>query len=126
MAGVALALAIAGPAQGQGKSQARKNKAPSASSIPGPTTAVSAVPGTAPFAWIDDATLLPGGNVAWSLAALHWRGADISETDAPIVGVVAGVGRRLQLGASFPRVVGSDASGLEPGLGTSFLTAKVG
>jgi hypothetical protein len=64
--------------------------------------------------------------MAVSVAALRWQGTDVSEVYVPVVGLVAGFAPRLQIGASIPRVVGSDASGVVGGLGTTYLSAKIG
>jgi len=125
-AGTLLVLAIAAPALPQGKSQQHKSKPPSSSSLPAPASVAPAAPGTVPFAWIDDATLLPAGTVAWSFSALRWQGTDVGEVYAPIVGVVAGVAPRLQFGVSVPRVVADETIGLQSGLGTTYLSAKIG
>jgi hypothetical protein len=81
--------------------------------------------GTTPFAWIDDASLLPPGELALSISALRWQGADLSQVDAPVFGVAAGLLSRVQLSASIPRVVGNDISALVSGLGTTFASAKI-
>jgi hypothetical protein len=125
MTGAMLTVAIAAPAWAQGKSEQHKGKPPSSSPLPSPTTVAPPAPGTVPFAWIDDASVLPAGTTAWSLSALRWQGPDVGETYAPVVGVVAGVAPRLQVGVSVPRVVADDTIGLQSGLGTSYLSAKI-
>jgi hypothetical protein len=105
-AGVAVALAVGTPARAQ-----------SPASVPA---------GAAPFAWIDDASVLPPGVVAVSVAMLRWQGSDLSEVNAPIVGVAAGWTPRVQISASIPRVIGDDVSGVVGGLGTTYVSAKIG
>jgi hypothetical protein len=122
----ALALAVATPARAQGKSKGPKSHPPSSSSLPSPTVIAPATAGAVPFAWIDDASMLPPGTMAVSISALRWQGTDLSEAYAPVVGLAAGFAPRLQIGASIPRVVGNDVSGVVGGLGTTYVSAKIG
>ncbi len=79
-----------------------------------------------PIAWIDDASLLDEGTVALSLSVARWRGAGVSEVDAPVVNAAMGLAPRVQLSASVPRSLGgSDPSGATAGVGTSFFGAKL-
>ena len=64
--------------------------------------------------------------MAVSISAAGWQGTDLGEVNAPVVGLAAGCAPRLQIGAGVPRVIGNDASGLVGGLGTTYLSAKVG
>ena len=58
---------------------------------------------------------------------LRWQGTDLSEVDAPVVGLAVGLAQRVQLGASIPRVSGgSDPSGGVGGLGTTYVSGKIG
>jgi hypothetical protein len=123
---IALALAFATPVRAQGKGKGPHGHPPSSSSLPSPTIVAPATIGAVPFAWIDDASMLPPGTVAGSLLVVGWQGTDLSEVDAPVVGLAAGLTPRLQLGASVPHVVGSDVSGVVGGLGTTYLSAKIG
>jgi hypothetical protein len=125
VASAALALAVATPASAQGKGKGPKGP-PSSSPLPSPTVAAPAIAGAVPFAWIDDANVLPPGTMVVSISALRWQGTDLSEVNAPIVGLAAGCAPRLQIGASLPRVVGSDVSGVVAGLGTTYVSAKIG
>lgn len=126
MASVATTLAIATPAGAQGKGKGPKSHPPSSSPLPSPAAVVPATTGSVPFAWIDDASVLPPGTVAVSVSALRWQGTDLSEVDAPVVGVAAGLTPRLQIGASIPHAVGNDVSGVVGGLGTTYVSAKIG
>jgi hypothetical protein len=124
-------LAVSPPAMAQGRGNSGGNakthgKPPSRTELP-TTAAFTAPAGSAPFAWIDDATLLDPGTVWLGISAMRWQGTGVSETDAPIVDVAVGFTPRLQFGASVPRVVGSaDPTGPAGGLGTSYFNAKVG
>jgi hypothetical protein len=126
VASALVALAIAPCAQAQGKGKGAKSHSPSSSLLPSPTVVAPATAGAVPFAWIDDASVLPPGTMALSISALRWQGADLSEVVAPVVGLAAGLAPRLQIGASIPRVVGSDVTGVVGGLGTTYISAKIG
>lgn len=103
-----------------------KGKPPSRSLLP-PPTGFGGPASTVPFAWVDDANLLPAGSMFVGLSMLHWQGSGLSETDIPVVDAALGVSDRLQIGATVPRVVGStDPTGAVGGLGTTFVNAKVG
>jgi hypothetical protein len=80
---------------------------------------------TTPFAWVDDATILPQGAAAFSTALVSWQGTAASETDAPVFGVAAGVLPRFQLSARVPYVVGDATTGLQSGFGTSYVSGKI-
>ena len=122
-AGAIVALAIAVPARAQGKGKAPKSTPPSSTTLPSPTVSAPAI-GTVPFAWVDDASILPPGDVAISLSAFWWQGTGVSEVDVPVIGMAFGLADRLQVGATIPRVMGSDASGIVAGFGTAFVSAK--
>ena len=125
MAGAALALAVSAPLHAQGLShndkggKPHKSKPPSSSPLPGPANSAS------PLSWLDDASLLTPGTMTLSISALRWSGTDLSEVDVPIVEASLGVTRRVQIGASVPRVMGS-ADGPVGGIGTSYVSAKIG
>ena len=126
-----IALIItAGPALAQGNSGKGKggSKGPPGNSVlPSPAAVSPAAVGTVPFAWIDDASVLPQGDAAFSMSAMRWSGADTSEVDVPVVGAAVGLTDRVQLGASIPHVTGSsDPGGAVGGLGTTFVSAKIG
>jgi hypothetical protein len=128
-AGVALTLAAALPAAAQGRSQQQKNKhtPPSRNQLAATPIAAPASSGTAPLAWIDDASLLGADSVSVSFSAARWSGGGLSEVDAPVVDAAIGLAPRLQFSMSVPHVVGSaDGTGAAGGIGTSFFTAKVG
>lgn len=126
IASVIVTLAVAAPVRAQGKGKGHRSNPPSSSPLPSPTVAAPATTGAVPFSWIDDASVLPPGTLAMSVSALHWQGADVSEVDAPIVGLSAGLTSRLQLGASIPHIIGNDVTGVIGGLGTTYVSAKVG
>lgn len=113
-----------GPSSGHGHESAP----PSRSALPPPTVSGTAaiIPGATPFAWIDDATVLQAGAGALTVSAVAWQGTDAQEFDGPAIGAAVGLTPRLQIGASVPYVVGNANSGVIGGLGTSFVSAKVG
>jgi hypothetical protein len=121
-AGAIAALAAAAPAFADSKNQDHKKAtAPSRNDLASapPVTAT----GATPFAWIDDASVLPPGMMSMSISAMRWHNGDSSEADVPIVDAAFGLSRRVQFSASVPRVVGgADAAG---GMGTSFFSAKI-
>jgi len=135
VAGALVALAIAVPAAAQGKGGGNKGGNKSGKS-PGPSPSTSALPqqtgasgsgpsitglttaATAPFAWMDDASLLTPGGVWLGISMVRWHGSGISETIVPVVDGAIGLTPRLQLGASVPNIGG--------GFGTTFLSAKFG
>jgi len=129
VASVLFALAAAAAASAQGKSQqshGHSSLPPSRSALP-PPTAIGQAVGTVPFAWVDDANLLAPGGMWLGISMMRWAGSDVSEVDAPVVDVAAGITRRLQLGASVPHVVGSaDQAAAAGGLGTTYLNTKIG
>jgi hypothetical protein len=127
--GVLATLAVALPVSAQGKSGQPHGKTPAA---PPPTTTTlpSSTPHSsgsatvseyatpaAPFAWMDDASLMAPGSVWASVSTVTWHGSGATELVFPVFDVSIGIAPRLQLGASLPRASG--------GLGTSFYTAKI-
>ena len=136
LGGLALVLVCCTTAVAQGNSAQAPGKTKSKTTTAAPSrnelTAVAVAPvpspsGATPLAWVDDATLLPPGMVTVSLSALRWSGGGVSEVDAPIVDVAAGIAPRLQISASVPRVVGgAEPDGAVGGVGTSFFGAKIG
>jgi hypothetical protein len=139
MAGVivTLALAVSAAAQGNsgyapGKNKDKKGTAPSSSPLPAPTSTVagsspiSTVTGASPLSWVDDASLLEPGSAMLTVSAIRWSGSGLSEVDFPIVDATVGLTRRVQFGATVPRVVGgAEGTGIVGGLGTSYFSAKV-
>lgn len=120
-----LAFAFATPLFAQGNGH--NGKPPSKSPFPSPTAIAPTSSPASPLSWIDDATLLNPGTLAVTVSGFEWTGADLSETDFPVVGVSAGLTPRVQFGASIPRVVGdTDPSGIVGGVGTSYVSAKIG
>ena len=131
-ASVIVALAVAVPAAAQGKSGSapgqnkdKKSTPPSSSALP----AVAVTPGASsasPLSWIDDASLLPPGSVAFTISVARWSGADLSEVNAPVIDAAFGLTKRFQLSATSPHVVGSaDDTGPVGGWGTSYFSGKV-
>jgi hypothetical protein len=133
LAGALLALAVAVTAAAQGKSGQPHGKpaapppttttvpASTAKASPAPTDSRTIAPGNtrvAPFSWMDDASLTAPGTVWVGVSAVSWHGGGVHEVVAPAFDGSLGLTRRLQLGASVPRVAG--------GVGTSFYSAKVG
>jgi hypothetical protein len=125
MTSLTIAVALSAHPRAQGKGQGHKSTPPANTTLPSPTVSPPATVAT-PFAWIDDASVLPAGHVAVSMSTLWWQGTDLGEVEVPVVGVTLGVADRVQIGAMIPRVVGSDPSGVIGGLGTTFVSAKVG
>jgi hypothetical protein len=82
--------------------------------------------GTTPFAWVDDATLLPAGIGALTVSAVSWHGTDASETEVPVVGAAVGIAPRFQLSARVPYIIDDPASGVVGGWGTTYLSGKIG
>ena len=52
-------------------------------------------------------SVLPPGMVSLSISGVRWQGADLSEVNFPVVDMAIGLGPRVQLGASIPRIVGA-------------------
>jgi len=130
IAGVLVTLAMATPAHAQGNSQQNKGKSkssqsPNQSALP-PPASLAGPTGTAPFAWMDNATLMEPGSVWLGISLVRWHGLDASEVSVPVVDASVGLTSRVQLGASVPRVRGSgDPAGPEGGVGTTFFNAKI-
>jgi hypothetical protein len=135
VAGALVALAIAAPAAAQGNSGGNKGGGNKGGKSPGPPPSTSALPQqtgaiaggvssidglatTAPFAWMDDASLMAPGGVWVGVSMVRWHGSGVSETIVPVVDGAIGLTPRLQLGASVPNVGG--------GVGTTFVSAKLG
>jgi hypothetical protein len=118
MASVLVTLAIAVPVAAQGKSGKSHGKpaAPPPTSTSGTITGGTA--GTAPFAWMDDASLMAPGTVWLGVSMVQWHGGGASEVVVPVFDGSIGLTPRVQLGASVPRVAG--------GIGTTFFSAKIG
>jgi len=121
-----LALAIAAPVCAQDSvhnakgGNGKKSKPPSSSPLPGPSA------GASPLAWVDDASLLAAGSMSLTVSAMRWSGTDLSEVDFPIVDAAVGLTKRIQIGASIPRIIGSaDGTGPVGGVGTSYISTKI-
>jgi hypothetical protein len=128
----ALTLTLAAPAAGQGKSQQSHGKGgqgkPSQSVLPVSAGGGAGAPTGAaatPFAWIDNAALLPAGTVWIGLSMTRWQGGGLSEVDVPVVDAAVGLTPRVQFGASVPRIAGDGTPDGSGGIGTTFFNAKV-
>jgi hypothetical protein len=106
------------PGKGPSSSPPSKSKLPSATAI---ATSIAT-----PFAWVDDATLLPTGSGALTVGAATWNGTNASESTIPIVAGAAGLAPRFQLSAQVPYIIGDDTAGIAGGWGTTYLTGKIG
>jgi hypothetical protein len=105
------------PGKGRASSPPSRSKLPSASGV---ATSIAT-----PFAWVDDASVLPAGSGAFTVAGATWIGTDVNESTLPIVAAAAGLAPRFQLSAQVPYIVGDDAAGIAGGWGTSYLTGKI-
>jgi hypothetical protein len=133
-----LATLVGSPAAGQGKSQqSHGNNGKSPAGTQGPSTpnqsvlpapaSLSASTVTAPFAWMDGASLIAPGTVWVGISVVRWQGSGLAETNAPVVDGAIGLLPRVQIGATVPHVVGgSDPTTSPGGLGTTFFTSKIG
>src|SRR5262249_52999627 len=130
--GVVLSLVIGAPVYGQGQSQqshgnGRGHGTPNESILVTPTIVSGSTGGFAPFAWMDNATLMTPGSMWLGVSMARWQGTDASQLSFPVIDAAAGLMPRVQLGASLPRVAGSaDPATAGAGLGTSFFSAKIG
>jgi hypothetical protein len=115
---VTLATATSASAKGKTATAPGKNRPspPPSSTVSSPATAGIAT--ATPFAWLDDASVMARGNVWLGVSMVHWRGSGLSQSIVPVIDGAVGLAPRLQLGASVPRVAG--------GLGTTFVSAKIG
>src|SRR6266567_3010695 len=106
-------LVVSMPASAAGPAPAKPHASspPSKSRLP-QSAALGTSAGTAPFAWVDDATLLPAGIGAVTVSAASWHGTDASEVEVPIVGAALGIAPRLQISARVPYVVDDAAAGV--------------
>jgi hypothetical protein len=126
MTSAIVALAITVPLRAQGNGKGSKTTPPSSTTLPSSTVSAPAIAGTVPFAWVDDASILTPGTIAVSISTLWWQGTGVGEVDVPVVGMALGLASRVQIGATVPHVMGSDANGIVGGLGTTFVSAKIG
>jgi hypothetical protein len=135
----AVAFLVSAPAFAQGKSQGNGNSKSSNAGGKGggngavtpPSEVVLAAPigiagASTPFAWIDNASLVAPGAVWIGISTVRWQNAGFSEVNFPVVDAAVGMTPRLQIGASVPRIVASEAFGRPAGFGTTFLNAKLG
>jgi hypothetical protein len=77
-------------------------------------------------AWLDDASLAPGGSVWMTLSATRWSTPTAHGFDAPSLGVAAGLTPRAQLSFAVPysRMTTSDGS-LPSGMGDVYAGLKL-
>ncbi len=124
MASALVALATASPVAAQGNSgNTQKTKPPNSNRLL--TRGVGS--GTTPTALIDDASLLDPGSASLGLSVTRWQGSSLSEVDAPTVYGAVGLHPRLQVAVGVAHVVAnSNAGGSAGGLGTVFLSGKIG
>jgi hypothetical protein len=129
--GALIVSALAAPALAQGKSQGKNGgnghgAPPSRNVLAAPPDVFVPTTGAAPFAWVDDATVLEPGAGSVGFAILHYAGADVSETDFPIVDAALGIVSRVQLAVAVPHVVaGADDTAAAGGIGTTSVAAKI-
>ena len=133
-----LAMA-AGPAPAQGRSDSapghnkEKGSPATNSGIPSPSTA--AAPTSAPSSsastvmyygsWLDDASIVPPGGAWIGLSTGYWKADALRQIDAPVISVVAGLNRRVQIGGSVPIYHFRDGTGLsESGIGNMAIYGK--
>jgi hypothetical protein len=125
------AVAVSTPVFAQGNSQKQKQKKsapapPSRNDLAAPPTTSVGSGGASPIAWVDDATVLDSGGVAFAVSMLRWSGGGMSELNVPVIDIALGLTRRVQFSASIPRVVASsDPNGAVGGLGTSYFSGKI-
>ena len=101
-----------------------RGTAPSRSTLPSSALTSSIA---SPFAWLDDGRILPPATVTLAVSTLHWQGSGVSEVDAPVTSIAAGIAPHVQLGASIPHIIGNaDPTGAVGGLGSLFFYGKVG
>jgi hypothetical protein len=121
---------VAVDAQGNGHGHAyglnkNQSSAPSAAGAPVPTPA-----GTTAVrhfgSWLDDASLLPEGQLALSFGFGYWKTPSYHEFDIPSVDGSLGVNDRVQFGASVPYFRANGPGGpLVHGVGDVYFTSKV-
>jgi len=125
---VALAVSTSASAQGNGNGngQSKKKSAPPSRNDLASPVAVTSGGGAAPFAWVDDASIIEPGSVSISVSAVSWHGGGTSELDVPIVDAAIGLSRRVQLSANVPATIGGgDPAGAAGGIGTTYFGAKI-
>jgi hypothetical protein len=126
---------IASSAFAQGKSPGNGNgngngnghaSTPPSRNVLAPPVEIAPASGGAPFAWVDDATVLDPGAGSVGFAVVRFDGADFSEVDVPVVEAALGIAPRVQLAVTVPRVIGGpDDGSAAGGVGTTFVAAKV-
>jgi hypothetical protein len=137
VAGALMIGALAAPAFAQGKSPGKGNgngngnghaSAPPSRNVLAAPPEIIASPttGAAPFAWVDDATVLDPGVGSVGFAILHFAGADVSETDFPVVDAALGLAPRVQLAVAVPHVIATaDETAAAGGIGTTSVAMKI-
>ena len=77
-------------------------------------------------AWLDDATVLPSGNVWLALSASRWSLPIASGSDAPVVDVSVGITDRVQASVSLPYFLAMPSVGDSiRGMGDIYVATKV-
>jgi hypothetical protein len=99
---------------------------PSEVALAAPTNISTTASPSTPFAWIDNANLIAPGAIWVGISMVRWENAGVSQMSVPVVDAAVGMTPRFQIGASVPRIAGSDALGRPAALGTAFFNAKVG
>jgi hypothetical protein len=122
-----VAAMVASPALGQGKSQDKKKKTSPGTSVLPSAAVTAAEGGRAPFAWIDDASLLAPGAMVVAVSMMRWMGDGVSEAQVPVVDMAVGLTPRVQLALSVPHIMDATATGgASGGLGTTYVSSTVG
>ncbi|HEX7798286.1 MAG TPA: hypothetical protein VF456_28175 [Vicinamibacterales bacterium] len=103
-----------------------KGRPPSDVALAAPTNISTTASPSTPFAWIDNANLMAPGAIWVGISMVRWQNAGVSQMSVPVVDAAVGMTPRFQIGASVPRIAGSDALGRPAALGTAFFNAKVG
>jgi hypothetical protein len=111
---------------GGGASSSSSVSPPSQVALAAPASVTTSTSASTPFAWMDNANLIAPGAVWIGISTVRWQNAGASQISFPVVDAAIGMTPRFQIGASVPRIVGSDALSQPGGLGTTFFNAKVG
>jgi hypothetical protein len=112
----------------KGGSASGVSSTPNQTVLPPPTVSVAGTgPSTVtPFAWVDNAAVMPSGSVWVGLSMVRWQGSGLSEVNLPVIDAAIGLTPRAQLGVSMPHVMGSsEPTGSPGGWGTTFVNAKL-
>ena len=130
--GPAAAQGNSGSAAGRNKN-AKGSAAAAQSGIPASSSAATPVstPSTSASgviyygSWLDDASIVPAGGGWIGLSSGYWKADALRQIDAPVISAIAGLHRRVQVGASVPIYHFSDDTGLsETGVGNAAIYGK--